>query len=89
MILTHLPAGGSKVKACRQCQQEAEWRYKDGWGVLACADWFSGKCEGEPLDVTLPSVGNMRPTGGGFDEDVTYKNWVNTRLRELWPIGEV
>ena len=42
MILTYLPAGGSKVKACRQCQQEAEWRYKDGWGVLACADWFSG-----------------------------------------------
>ena len=74
------------MNPCRHCQQEAEWRYKDGWGVLACADWFAGRCEGEPLEVTSPSVGNMSPVGPDFDEDVKYTHWVNTRLRELWPV---
>jgi hypothetical protein len=28
------------MKPCPACQQKAEWRYKEGWGALACADWF-------------------------------------------------
>jgi hypothetical protein len=39
------------MKACGHCEERAEWSIKDGWGVLACAEWFKGKCEGEPLDV--------------------------------------
>jgi hypothetical protein len=74
------------MKACGHCQKKAEWRYKDGWGVLACADWFTGKCEGQPLDVAPPSVGGMRPRGRGLDEDENYNKWVNTRLREVWPL---
>ena len=58
------------MNACGHCKQEAEWRYKDGWGVLACADWFTGECAGQPLDVAPPSVGDGRPQGRGFDEDV-------------------
>ena len=67
------------MKPCAHCKQLAEWRYKDGWGVLACADWFTGKCEGEPLDVSAPS-------GRDVDENETYRNWVKVRLRELWPL---
>ena len=74
------------MKACGHCQKEAEWRYKDGWGVLACAEWFNGKCEGQPLDVAPPSVGNMRPMGRGLDEDENHNNWVKTRLREVGPL---
>lgn len=47
------PAGGS-LRACLHCKEKAEWRFKDGWGVLACAEWFTGKCEGQPLDVHPP-----------------------------------
>ena len=68
------------MKACDHCTQLAEWRYKAGWGVFACADWFSGKCKGEPLDVSAPS-------GRDVDENETYKNWVKVRLRELWPLN--
>jgi hypothetical protein len=71
------------MKACRQCEQQAEWRFKDGWGVLACADWFSGTCEGEPLDVAVPLEGTLK--GRGLDEDERYNHWVRTRLREVWP----
>ena len=42
--------------------------------------------KGKPLEVTPPSVGNMSPVGPDFDEDVKYTHWVNTRLRELWPV---
>jgi hypothetical protein len=68
-----------QMKPCPHCQHEAEWRYKEGWGVLACADWFSGTCEGAPLDVSAPS-------GRGVNDDVTYSNWVKIRLRQLWPL---
>ena len=74
------------MKACSHCQQQAEWRYKDGWGVLACADWFTGKCEGLPLDVAPPSVVDTRPRGRGFNEEENFNTWVKTRLRELWPL---
>ena len=33
--------GGSEVKACGHCKEKAEWRFKTGWGALACADWFA------------------------------------------------
>ena len=69
----------AQMKSCPQCQQNAEWRYKQGWSVLACADWFSGKCEGEPLDVSAPS-------GRDVNESVTYSDWVKMRLRQLWPL---
>jgi hypothetical protein len=74
------------MKACGHCEERAEWRFKDGWGVLACAEWFTGKCEAEPLDVTPPSKGNLRPKGRGLDEDEKYNNWVKTRMREIWPL---
>ena len=67
------------MKPCRHCQQEAEWRYNEGWGVFACTDWFSGKCEGEPLEIAPPS-------GRNVDESESYRNWVKARLRELWPL---
>jgi YesN/AraC family two-component response regulator len=76
------PIEASKVaqmKPCPHCQQKAVWRYKEGWGVLACADWFSGKCEGAPLDVSAPS-------GRDVNDSVTYSNWVKMRLRQLWPL---
>jgi len=74
------------MKPCRHCQQEAEWRYKDGWGVLACADWFAGKCEGDPLDITPPSVGNTRERRQSSVDDVNVSEWMKKRIRELWPL---
>jgi hypothetical protein len=74
------------MKACGHCKQEAGWRYKDGWGVLACADWFSGKCEGEPLDITPPSVGNTGERGQRLADDLKFYKWMNKRIRELWPL---
>lgn len=65
--------------AYSQCDQQAEWRFKDRWGVLARADWFSGTCEGEPLDVAPPSVGDRPLKGRGLDEDERYNQWVRTR----------
>jgi len=73
------------MNACRQCDQHAEWRFKDGWGVFACADWFAGTCEGEPHDVAPPAEGNRPLQGRGLDEDEPYNQWVRTRLREVWP----
>ena len=74
------------MKACGHCKQEAEWRYKDGWGVLACAEWFTGKCEGLPLDITPPSVGNTRERGQSSVDDVNVYEWMKKRIRELWPL---
>ena len=76
------------MKACGHCTRLAEWRYKDSWGVLACADWFSGRCEGEPLDITPPSVGNMRETGRKMEEDEILAAWMKKRIRELWPLEQ-
>jgi hypothetical protein len=73
------------MSACDHCQGKAEWRYKDGWGVFACAEWFAGKCEGPPLDVAPPSLGDHPPKGRGLEEDEEYNHWVTTRLREIWP----
>ena len=74
------------MKVCGYCKELAEWRYKNGWGVLACAEWFAGKCQGDPLDVAPPSVTDTRPRGRGLDEDDKYNKWVKTRIRELWPL---
>jgi hypothetical protein len=69
------------MKACGHCKERAERRFKDGWGVLACADWFSGTCEGEPLDVSPPDS-----EGRDLDEDEQRSHWVKMRLREVWPM---
>ena len=74
------------MKGCGHCKEKAEWRYKDGWGVLACAEWFTGKCEGDPLGIASPSVTDTCPKGRGLDEDEKYNKWVRTRLREIWPM---
>ena len=67
------------MNRCRHCSNEAEWRYKEGWGVLACASWFAGRCDGPPLHVTPPVFGDVRQNDS---------NWAQTRLRELWPLGK-
>jgi hypothetical protein len=74
------------MQPCSSCKQQAEWRYKEGWGALACADWFAGTCEGEPLEIAPPSVGDVRPLSLEIEEDERYAHWVRTRLRELWPV---
>ncbi|MEO7862157.1 MAG: hypothetical protein ABIU05_17355 [Nitrospirales bacterium] len=79
-------AVNAAMKGCGHCKEKAEWRFKDGWGALACAEWFAGRCTGQPLDVASPSEGDFRPRGGRFDEDEDYKNWVKTRLRAVWPL---
>ena len=76
------------MNPCRHCSQEAEWRYKDGWGVLACASWFAGMCDGPPLHVTPPLSGDVRLRGHGPDENQNDYNWVKMRLRALWTLGE-
>jgi len=54
--------------------------------------WLAPIClresvQGEPLDVTPPTVGaTICPRRRGFDEDENYNNWVKTRLREVWPL---
>lgn len=69
------------MKVCGHCKEKAEWRrYKDGWGFLACAKWFTGACEGDPLDVAPPAVGDR------LAEDERYNTWLKTRLREVWPL---
>jgi hypothetical protein len=74
------------MKPCPACQQKAEWRYKEGWGALACADWFVGNCEGDPLKVAPPSMRDVRPLSLEIEEDEHYAHWVRTRLRELWAL---
>lgn len=74
------------MKECGHCKEKAEWRFKDGWGALACAEWFAGRCTGQPLDVAPPSVGGFRPQGGSFDADEDHPNWVKARLRAVWPL---
>jgi hypothetical protein len=73
------------MKTCDHCQQEVEWRYKDGWGIMACPGWFAGSCEGQPLGVIFPSSGHISPLGSDADAMANYSNWLNTRLRALWP----
>ena len=60
-------------------------RYKEGWAVLACADWFAGTCDGQPLEIAPPSVEGIPSSRPEIDEDGRYARWVQTRLRELWP----
>ncbi len=74
------------MQPCSTCKQQAEWRYKEGWGALACADWFAGMCAGDPLEIAPPSVGDVRPLRLEIEEDARYAHWVRTRLRELWPL---
>ncbi len=74
------------MQPCSTCKQQAEWRYKEGWGALACADWFAGTCEGDPLEIATPSVGEVRLLSLETEEDKRYTHWVRTRLRELWPL---
>ena len=77
------------MQPCPACKQNAEWRYKAGWGALACADWFTGTCDGDPLEIAPPSVGIVRPLRleiEEIEEDERYAHWVRTRLRELWPL---
>ena len=77
--------GGSDMKACGHCTRLAEWRYKDGWGVLACPGWFTGACKGPSLGVIFPPTENIRPLVYG-EEAAEYAKWLNKRLRELWPL---
>ena len=39
------------MKVCEYCKHEVQWRYKDGWGIMACSGWFIGKDEGHPQDA--------------------------------------
>ncbi len=59
------------MNVCGHCNEKAEWR-----GFLACAEWFTGACEGDPLDVTPPSVRDMSPLGRGLEEDKQYITWL-------------
>lgn len=77
----------SRMEVCGYCKAKAEWRrYKDGWGFLACAEWFTGACEGDPLDVNPPLVGDGRPIGRGLEEDERSHTWLTTQLRDIWPL---
>jgi len=79
-------AGGACLKQiCLVCKQEAEWKYKNGWGILACAGWFAGSCDGHPLGVIFPSVGDVRRPGDVADVNATYADWLTKRIRALWP----
>ena len=60
------------MKPCPACQQKPEWRYNEGWGALACADWFAGRCEGDTLEVAPPSVGDVRPLNLEIEEGERY-----------------
>ena len=74
------------MQPCSACKQIAEWRYKEGWGALACADWFAGTCEGDPLEIAPPSVRDLPPLSLVIEKDERYAHCVRTRLRELWPL---
>lgn len=83
---SRLKAGAVSMQPCPVCKRKAEWRFKEGWSALACAVWFAGTCEGDPLQIAPPSVGNIRPLNLEIEEDKRYAHWVRTRLRELWPL---
>ncbi len=74
------------MKTCEHCNQEAKWKQKDGWSVLACEGWFMGTCIGPPLGVMPPSVKNTREMGESVFDDVKFYEWMNKRIRELWPL---
>ena len=57
-------------------------RYKDGWGFVAFAEWLTGACEGDPLDVTPPPVRDMSPLGRGLEEDEQYNTWLSGVIEE-------
>jgi hypothetical protein len=75
------------MKLCPACLHNAEWRYTVGWGVLACADWFAGTCEGDPVEIAPPSMGGCPPSKLETEQDERYAHWVQTRLSELWPLA--
>jgi hypothetical protein len=83
---TERTARGSHMTPCTHCREAAEWKHKDGWGVLACDGWFSGRCGGLPLGVIFPSVGNIRPLGGNGNGGAAHAKRIKKRLRELWPV---
>ena len=72
------------MKRCEHCRQELEWRYKDGWRVMACPGWFTGSCEGQPQGVIFPA-GTIRLRE---DEEhaQAYARWLNACLRAVWPL---
>ena len=76
----------SDMTACTHCREAAEWKHKDGWGILACDGWFSGTCGGPPLGVIFPATGNIRPLGGHGDGGAAHAKRIKRRLRELWPM---
>jgi hypothetical protein len=78
--------GEAEVKTiCQVCIQESEWRYKNGWGVLACADWFAGLCEGKPLGIIFPYLINLARPEDVVDVNAAYADWLTQRVRALWP----
>lgn len=77
----------SKLKECGYCKEKAEWRFKNGWGALACAGWFAGQCAGEPLDMAQPIMPTKGPRKRSLDKEDNYNEWVKKRLREFWPLG--
>ncbi|MEO7864018.1 MAG: hypothetical protein ABIU05_27020 [Nitrospirales bacterium] len=47
------------MNACEHCKEKAEWRFKDGWGALACADWFTGVALAKWLWVIAGRLGGV------------------------------
>ncbi len=47
-------------------------RYKEGWAVLACADWFAGTRNRQPLEVVTPSVEEIPSSWPEIDENGRY-----------------
>ena len=73
------------MRTCIVCKEAVHRRNKDGWSVLACPGWFTDSCKGHPLAV-MPSppeeIQHMRPD---VVDEGTYFDWINTRLRQIWP----
>lgn len=75
------------MRICLVCGQEAEHRHKHGWTVMACTGWFSGACSGQPLAVTPPPTEQMQRLGNDVTDDQNYFEWINTKLRQLFPVS--
>lgn len=76
------------MRKCWICNEEAVGADRDGWTVYACRGWFDGQCSGMPVGVVPPPAERQQKMGMSFTHDQAYFEYINSRIRQIWPKKE-